>query len=201
MTDTFPRVFVRTSHIYPSRHPFPSLNRWCFVWRATHPAVGRDEASDADQPSISKKPGHLSSASNVLFTVLWAEAEVFVQPLANVVPIQCVAGDTVTHQVLLQSHAHRGLPCTRQTLAQKKTDVMRWHTCAEGTPYWTFVNQSCWHLIAYHSATRCILWTLLLCQQPARACFGWHDELDRWHWLHVAFPEIKKKDLLSIQPT
>ncbi|TNN55063.1 hypothetical protein EYF80_034719 [Liparis tanakae] len=34
----------------------------------------RDEAGDADQPSISKKPSHLSNAPNVLFTVLWAEA-------------------------------------------------------------------------------------------------------------------------------
>ena len=148
MTDTFPRVLVRTSHIYPSCHPFPSLNCWCFVWRITHPAVGRDEAGDADQPSISKKPGHLSSASNVLFAVLWAEAEVFVQPLTNVVPIQCVAGDTVTHQVLLQSHAHRGLPRTRQTLAQDKTEDMRWHTCAERD---TFLNLWQSKLLTSHS--------------------------------------------------
>lgn len=61
-----------------------------------HPAVGRNEAGNAHQPSISKKPGHLSNAPDVLFTVLWAEAQVFVQPLTDVVSIQSVAGNTVT---------------------------------------------------------------------------------------------------------
>lgn len=36
------------------------------------------------------------------------------------------------------------------------------------------------NLITYHSAKRCILWTLLLSQQPAHACFGSHGEPDRW---------------------
>lgn len=69
--------------------------------RVTYPAVGRDEAGNADQPSISKKPGHLSNTSNVLFTVFWAEPKVLIQPLADVVPIQGVAGDPMTDQVLL----------------------------------------------------------------------------------------------------
>lgn len=68
---------------------------------AAHPAVGRDEAGDAHQPGVSKQPRHLSNAPDVLFAVLWAEAKVFVQPLADVVPIQSVAGDAVADQVLL----------------------------------------------------------------------------------------------------
>lgn len=66
-----------------------------------HPAVGRNEAGDAHQPGVSKQPRHLSNAPDVLFAVLWAEAQVFVQALTDVVPIQSVAGDAVTDQVLL----------------------------------------------------------------------------------------------------
>ena len=36
-------------------------------------------------------------------------------------------------------------------------------------------------VITYRSAKQCILWTLLLSQQPAHACFGSHGEPDRWH--------------------
>lgn len=68
---------------------------------AAHPAVGRNEAGYAHQPGVSKQPRHLSNAPDVLFAVLWAEAKVFVQPLTDVVPIQSVAGDAMTDQVLL----------------------------------------------------------------------------------------------------
>lgn len=67
----------------------------------THPAVGRNEAGNAHQPSISKKSGHLGNSSNVLFTILWAKSQVFVQPLADIVSIQSIARDTVTNQVFL----------------------------------------------------------------------------------------------------
>lgn len=68
---------------------------------STHPAIGRNEAGDAHQPGVSKQPRHLSNAPDVLFTVLWAEAKVFVQPLTDVVAIQSVAGNAMTDQVLL----------------------------------------------------------------------------------------------------
>lgn len=77
-----------------------------------HPAVGWDKAGDADKPCVRKEPRHLSDASNVLFAVLGAETQVFVQPLTDIVPVQSVAGDTVAHEVLLQGHAHCGLSCT-----------------------------------------------------------------------------------------
>jgi len=87
----------------------------------THPAVRRNETGNADQSCIGKKPSHLSNAPNVLLAVLWAETQVFVQTLTNIVPIQCVAGDTVAHKVLLQSHTHCGFPCTGQTFAWKES--------------------------------------------------------------------------------
>ena len=68
---------------------------------STHPAIGRDEAGDADQPCVSKQPGHLGDASDVFLAVSWAEAQVPVQPLADVVSIQGVAGNAMAHQVFL----------------------------------------------------------------------------------------------------
>lgn len=97
-SETCTRFDLLGKYIQP-RH---RLCRLCILsWGVAHPAVGRNEAGDAHQPGVSKQPRHLSNAPDVLFAVLWAEAQVFVQPLTDVVPIQGVAGDAVTDQVLL----------------------------------------------------------------------------------------------------
>lgn len=113
-------------YVYLASHVM-CKNCWQPLENFTHPAVGRDEAGNAHQPSISKKPGHLRNPSNVLFTILWAKSQVFVQPLADIVSIQSIARDAVTNQVLLQCHAHCGLPCTRQPWTDGSTSVIEGH--------------------------------------------------------------------------
>lgn len=84
----------------------------------SHPAVWGDEAGDAHETGIGEQLGHLGYTADVLLSVFGAEAQVFVQALSDVVAIQSVAGDTMAHQVLLQSHADRRLACSRQAFGQ-----------------------------------------------------------------------------------
>ncbi len=85
------------------------------VLHVSHPAVWGDEAGDAHKPSVSKQFYHFCDTTNVLFAVFRAEAQVLIEALPDVISIQSVAGDPMTHQILLQSHADRRLTRTRQT--------------------------------------------------------------------------------------
>lgn len=69
-----------------------------------------DEAGDAHQAGVGEQLGHLRNAPDVFFPVLGGEAQVLVQSVANVVPVQGVARDRVGHEVLLQGKADGSLP-------------------------------------------------------------------------------------------
>lgn len=73
---------------------------------------GRDEAGDADQAGVGEELGHLGDAPDVLLAVLGSEAQVLVQTVPDVVPVQRVAGNAVRHQILLKSKAHGGFTGT-----------------------------------------------------------------------------------------
>lgn len=83
--------------------------------KAAHLCEGGDEAGDADQASVGKQLGHLGDPADVLLPVSGRESQVFVKAVADVVPIQGVAGDGVGHQVLLQSKTDRCFPSTGET--------------------------------------------------------------------------------------
>lgn len=85
------------------------------VLHVSHPAVWGNEAGNAHKTSISKQFGHFCDTTNVLLAVFRAEAQVLIKALPDVISIQSVAGDAMTHQILLQSHADRRLTRTRQT--------------------------------------------------------------------------------------
>lgn len=94
----------------------------CTTPPISHPAVWGDEARDAHQPGVGEQLGHLGYTADVLLSVFRAEAQVFVQTLPDVVAVQSIAGDSVTHQVLLQSHAHRRLARSRQTFGYTRRE-------------------------------------------------------------------------------
>lgn len=77
--------------------------------------VGRYEACDAHEASVCEQLGHLCYAANILLSVLRTEAKVLIEALTDVVAIQSVARNAMANQVLLQSHAHGRLPCSRQS--------------------------------------------------------------------------------------
>jgi len=80
----------------------------------SHLGEGRDEAGNAHQARLGEQPGDLGHAADVLLAVRRREAQVLVEPVADVVPVQRVAGDGVSHQVLLQREADGGLAGARQ---------------------------------------------------------------------------------------
>lgn len=77
-------------------------------------AVRRDEAGDAHQAGVGEQLGHFRNSPDVFFPVFGGEAQVLVQPVANVVSVQGVTRDRVGHEVLLQGKADGGLPGARQ---------------------------------------------------------------------------------------
>lgn len=83
----------------------------------TCPDLGerRNETGDAHQPGVGEQFGHFGDTTDVLLAVFGGEAQVLVQALADVVPVQGVARDSVGHEVLLHGKADGGLPGTRQT--------------------------------------------------------------------------------------
>lgn len=81
----------------------------------SHPAVGGNEAGNTHEPRVSKQFCHFRDTANVLLAVLRTEAQVLIEALPDVISIHSVAGDAMTHQILLQSHADRRFTCTRQT--------------------------------------------------------------------------------------
>lgn len=85
----------------------------------SHLGEGGDEAGDAHQTGVGEQLGHLGHAADVLLAVLGGEAQVLVEAVADVVPVQRVAGDGVCHQVLLQRKAYGGLARARQAYGFK----------------------------------------------------------------------------------
>lgn len=83
---------------------------------------GGDEAGDADEPRIGEEPRHLGDAPDVLLAVLGREAQVLVQAMPHIVTIQGVAGDAVSHQVLLQSKANGCLASSRKAWGRQKSE-------------------------------------------------------------------------------
>jgi len=81
----------------------------------TYLSEGTDEAGETDDASVSEQLGHLRDTSDVFFAVFRAEAEVLVQPMANVVSIQTVRRNSLAHQVAFQRKRERCLPGTRQS--------------------------------------------------------------------------------------
>lgn len=86
----------------------------------------RNKAGDADKPSVCEQSGHLSNATDVFFAVGVSEAQILVQAVANVVPIQRIARNSVRHEIFFQSKTNGGLPSTRQTFG--KTDIQTFRT-------------------------------------------------------------------------
>jgi len=62
---------------------------------------GTDEAGETHNATVCKQLGDLGDTSDVLLTVLVGEAEVLVEAVSHVVPIETVGWDPVAHQVLL----------------------------------------------------------------------------------------------------
>ena len=74
-----------------------------------------DEGRDAHDSSVSEQLGHLRDSADVLLPVLRGEAQVLVEPRADVVPIQTIGRNPLGNQVLLQRKGDGGLPRPRQT--------------------------------------------------------------------------------------
>lgn len=83
----------------------------------------RNETSDADKPSISKQPGHLCDAADVLLTVPSRETQVFIQAMTNIITIQGIARDAMRDQVLFQSKTNGCLASSRKAYWRQKSEV------------------------------------------------------------------------------
>jgi len=65
----------------------------------TNLSEGTDEARQAHDAAVREQLRDLRDAPDVLLAVFRAEAEVLVQPVTNVVSVQAVRGNALTHQV------------------------------------------------------------------------------------------------------
>jgi len=54
----------------------------------------RNEGAEGDDSGVGEKSSHFRHAADVLLSVLGGEAQVLVQPVADVVAVQTVGGDT-----------------------------------------------------------------------------------------------------------
>lgn len=80
-----------------------------------HLREGRDEAGDAHDAGVGEQFGHLADAPDVLGAVAVAEAEVRVEPEAQVVAVERVRRHALAHQELLERERHCRLAGRRQT--------------------------------------------------------------------------------------
>lgn len=67
---------------------------------------GRHEAAQRHDPAVGEQARHLGHAPDVLLAVLLGEAQVLVQPRADVVAVEPVRHDAPAHQVRLQLERH-----------------------------------------------------------------------------------------------
>ena len=84
---------------------------------ARHAPLGaerRDEGNDDDQPGVGHQPRHFGDAADVLDAVLVGEAEIAVQPMANIVAVQDVGVAAGSVQLLLEKVGDRRLAGARQ---------------------------------------------------------------------------------------
>lgn len=105
--------------------PSPSelkLRREQAVVRGAYLCEGGDEAGDADEPRVGEEPRHLGDAPDVLLAVLRREAQVLVQAVPDVVAVQGVARDAMSHQVLFQSKANGRLASSRKAWRRQESE-------------------------------------------------------------------------------
>ena len=90
---------------------------------------GADEAGETDDSSVCEELRHLGDAPDVLLAVLLREVEVLVEAVSDVVAVEAVGRDAVSHKVLLQGERDRRLARPRQACEQHS--IQRW-AAAEG---------------------------------------------------------------------
>lgn len=78
-------------------------------------AVGGDEGGDGDGGGVGEELGDLGNAADVLVAVLLGEAQVLVEPEADVVAVEAVGVDAELQQVLLEGCGDGGLARGRET--------------------------------------------------------------------------------------
>lgn len=104
-----------------SRLPRKEQNTW-----RVYLCERRNETSYADEPSVSKQPGHLCDAADVFLAVPSRETQVFIQAMPNIITIQGIAGDAMRDQVLFQSKADGCLASSRKAWWRQKSEVQVW---------------------------------------------------------------------------
>ena len=83
--------------------------------KQTNLSVWADEAGKADDASISKQFRHFRDTTNVFLSVSRSETEVLVETMTDVVSIETVRWDTLTHEVLFEGEGDRCLASARET--------------------------------------------------------------------------------------
>ena len=71
-------------------------------------AVGADEAGDGHAAAVGEQLGHLGDAPDVLRAVVRREAQIGVEPEADVVAVEAVGGEGHREEVLLQGGGDGG---------------------------------------------------------------------------------------------
>ena len=71
--------------------------------------VGRDEGGDGYAPGIGKELGDFSYPADVLLAVLWAEAEVLVEPETDIVAVKPIGALARVQQRLFERDTERRL--------------------------------------------------------------------------------------------
>lgn len=76
---------------------------------------GADETGEAHDATVGKQLSHLGDPPDVLLAILVGETEILVEPVPDVVPVEAVSRDAMSHQVLLQRKGNRRLSSSRQS--------------------------------------------------------------------------------------
>lgn len=116
MNSSFPGAFMRSKQLRKEQN----MMQTAYLWKR------RNEASYADKPSISKQPGHLCDAADILLAVPSWEAQVFIQAVPNIIAVQGIAGDAMRDQVLFQSKANGCLTGSRKACWGQQSEVPVW---------------------------------------------------------------------------
>ena len=92
-----------------------------------YPGERRDEAGDADDAGVGKELGDLADAPDVLGAVRVAEAEVRVEPEAQVVAVERVRRYALAYEELLERERHRRLAGRREACAHVRRVGATWN--------------------------------------------------------------------------